>query len=265
VIKLEPREITVSGSVKLRVDVYSGGTNTVVMLPGASYGAAALGELPLRIATAGYRTVAVNPRGAAGSTGPVDGISYHDLAADVAFIITALGVGAVHILGHAGGNRVARCLAADRPELVRTVILLAAGGLFPPYPEVAEALRRLGTRDFLPEERRELVRTVMLAASSDPQLVDAFVSWPETLRAFQSAASTPLNDWWRGGDAPILVLQGLDDRAAPPANGRALAEEFPSRVKLVELAGAGHALLVEQPDAVTRAICDWLQEHTTAT
>jgi hypothetical protein len=28
------------------------------------------------------------------------------------------------------------------------------------------------------------------------------------------------------------------------------------------LPDAGHALHVEQPAAVTRVICDWLQEHT---
>jgi pimeloyl-ACP methyl ester carboxylesterase len=262
VIKPEPREITVSESVKLCVDVYSGGAETVVMLPASGSGAAALGDLPARIATAGYETVAVNPRGAAGSTGPVDGITYHDLAGDVAFIITVLGAGAVHVIGNAGGNRVARCLAADRPELVRTLILLAAGGMIPPDPETVEALRRLRAGDFAPEGRREVYRRVLLAPSSDPRLGDVFVPWPDTRRAFASAASTPLSDWWRGGNAPILVLQGLDDRAAPPANGRALAEEFPNRVRLVELPDAGHALHVEQPAAVTRVICDWLQEHT---
>jgi pimeloyl-ACP methyl ester carboxylesterase len=34
-------------------------------------------------------------------------------------------------VGHAFGSRVARCLAADRPELVRRVVLPAAGGLVP--------------------------------------------------------------------------------------------------------------------------------------
>jgi pimeloyl-ACP methyl ester carboxylesterase len=155
VIKPEPREITVSESVKLCVDVYLGGAKTVVMLPASGSGAAALGDLPARIATAGYQTVAVNPRGAAGSTGPVDGITHHDLAADVAFIITALGAGAVHVIGNAGGNRVARCLAADRPELVRTLILLAAGGMIPPDPDTVEALRRLRVCEVTGLRRRQ--------------------------------------------------------------------------------------------------------------
>ena len=111
----ETREVTVSQEVMLRVNVYSGGDDTVVMLPGAGWGAAALCDIPRRVAAAGYRTVAVNPRGAAGSTGPVEGVSLHDLAADVALLVEALGLSPVHILGHAGGNRVARCLASDRP------------------------------------------------------------------------------------------------------------------------------------------------------
>jgi len=45
------------------------------------------------------------------------------------------------IAGWAYGNRVARMLAIDRPELVRGVVLIAAGGKFPPKPEVMTELR----------------------------------------------------------------------------------------------------------------------------
>ena len=72
---------------------------------------------------------------------------------------------------------------------------------------------------------------------------------------------TPLSDWWHGGEGPMLVVQGSDDRTAPPANGRALASEFPDRVRLVDLPRAGHGLVVEQPDAVTQAILNWLREY----
>jgi hypothetical protein len=37
--------------------------------------------------------------------------------------------------------------------------------------------------------------------------------------------ATPLADRWAGGTALILVVQGLDDRRAPPGNGWALREQ----------------------------------------
>jgi hypothetical protein len=68
-LKSETQEVTVSQDVMLRVEVYSGGDDTVVMLAGAGLGIAALGNIPQQVASAGYRAVAVNPR-AAGSTAP---------------------------------------------------------------------------------------------------------------------------------------------------------------------------------------------------
>ncbi|MFW9897477.1 MAG: alpha/beta fold hydrolase, partial [Candidatus Thorarchaeota archaeon] len=81
---------------------------------------------------AGYKTVAINRRGLAGSKGPLEDLTLHDLANDIAGVIHKLGENPVHVLGWAFGNRIARCLAEDHPYLVKTVILLAAGGQIPP-------------------------------------------------------------------------------------------------------------------------------------
>src|SRR4051794_41945040 len=73
-------------------------------------------------------------RGVGGSRGSLDGATLHDLAGDVAGVIKAIGCGPAHLVGHAFGNRIARCLAVDQPSLVRSVTLLAAGGLIAPPP-----------------------------------------------------------------------------------------------------------------------------------
>jgi pimeloyl-ACP methyl ester carboxylesterase len=52
-------------------------------------------------------------------------VTLHTLADDVAGVIQALQLQSVNILGHAFGNRVARMMAADHPELARSVILFA--------------------------------------------------------------------------------------------------------------------------------------------
>jgi pimeloyl-ACP methyl ester carboxylesterase len=253
------RTVVVSPDVTIQVQEYPGERETIVMLPGAGMGAAALGEIPQRMASAGYRVIAVNPRGAAGSTGPVDGVTLHDLAADVAGVIEQMGGGPVHLLGHAGGNRIGRCVAADRPDLVRTVILLAAGGLVPPDAETARVMDRVFAGEPVPAEEHQ---AILLAPSSDPRVLDSWVIWPDAQRAFQSAASTtPLDEWWDGGGARMLVVQGLDDKVAPPENGRALAAEPSGRVRLVEIPDAGHALPVERPAAVVDAILAWLTDN----
>jgi pimeloyl-ACP methyl ester carboxylesterase len=62
------------------------------------------------------------------------------MADDVAGVIQALKLGAVHVAGNDFGNRVARMLAASHPELTRSVILLAAGGKIQPKPAALYAL-----------------------------------------------------------------------------------------------------------------------------
>ena len=57
---------------------------------------------------------------------------------------------------------------------------------------------------------------------------------------------------------PLLVIQGLDDEAAPPGNGHALREQSGERVRVVDLPHAGHFLLLEQPEAVARAVSEFL-------
>jgi pimeloyl-ACP methyl ester carboxylesterase len=235
--------------------------DSVVLLPSLGRSGRDFYDLSRTLAEAGFRAVALDLRGVGESTGPLRGLTLHDLAADVAALVEALDCRAVHVVGHAFGNRVARCLAADHPGLVRSVVLLAAGGLVEPEPQA----RVDGLRCFqlnLPDaERLDAIRAGFFAPSSDPTVWrDGW--WPSGAAAQETAnRATPREDWWEAGSAPLLVIQGLDDRIAPPANGYALKETLGDRVQLVDLADAGHALLPEQPEAIAEAIIAFLRQH----
>jgi pimeloyl-ACP methyl ester carboxylesterase len=56
-------------------------------------------------------------------------------------------------------------------------------------------------------------------------------------------------------DIPTLVLVGDRDRLTPPVDARTLAAAIPG-ARLVELRGAGHCAMLEQPEAVNAAIRD---------
>jgi pimeloyl-ACP methyl ester carboxylesterase len=83
-----------------------------------------------RFDAAGYRIVAIHPRGAGRSTGPLAGITLHDLAGDAAGALVSACDAPAHVIGQGIGSRVARCLAADNPRLVRS--LVAIGAVEPP-------------------------------------------------------------------------------------------------------------------------------------
>src|SRR5262245_3796284 len=113
-----------------------GSGEPVVLLPTAGCSISYFAPFARILADAAFQTIAINLRGVGESTGPLEGVTLHDLAADVAGVIEALDCAPAHVLGHAFGNRVARCLAANRPDLVRTLVLLVAGGLSAPPPDL---------------------------------------------------------------------------------------------------------------------------------
>jgi len=56
----------------------------------------------------------------------------------------------------------------------------------------------------------------------------------------------------------MLIVQGMDDKAAPPENCIRMQQEFGERGTLVNLQGAGHAVGLEKPVETTAAIISFL-------
>ena len=240
--------------------VIRGSGETIVLIPGRGLSADSFTELAKALDKAGYRTVAINPRGIEGSTGPLEKLTLKDYANDVASVIQALGLPRAHVLGHAYGNRVARTLAVENPALVQTVILLAAGGKVGPRPEAVKASEKLESADATRAEKIEATRVVYFGPRSDPMPWVDLKDWTAASQAqLEALRATPRTSWWSGGAAPMLVIQGLEDKIAPPENGRALRDEFGDRVTLVELPNAGHALVIEVPKAIAKAIHDFFK------
>ena len=102
-----------------------------------------------------------------------------------------------------------------------------------------------------------------LSPASDPKILAQVECWPAVhLAQLASSRGMALEDWWGAGIAPLLVIQGLDDEAAPPGNGHVLREQFGERVRVIDLPRAGHFLLLEQPEAVTRAVAEFVGAGT---
>lgn len=65
------------------------------------------------------------------------------------------------------------------------------------------------------------------------------------------------------GRVPVTVITGEQDRLVPPRLGAELAADIPG-ARLVMVPGAGHALMLERPDAVNDAITALLSEVASA-
>ena len=244
----------------------SSGTETIVALPGSGGDVTRYRDIGPTLAAAGYRLIAVNQRGIMGSTGALDNLTLHDYAADVAKIIEALGVQKAHLIGWALGNRTARVVATDYPEKVASITLIAAGGLAAPLNAPGELDELLGNAQLPVAEKLRLARRTLFSPATPEAVVQEYVStlqyW-DAARASQTRANrnTPLKEWWAGGSGPMLIVQGLDDKTAPPENGRQMLAEFPDRITLVNLENAGHLMGMEQPQATAEAIIEFLRKH----
>lgn len=231
----------------------------VVLAPGCGRPATDFDPLVEALVAAGYRTAAVDYRQAGKSRGRYPRNDLHAVAADFEAVIDALGGAPAIAVGHAFGNRVVRCLAADAPDKVERLVLLAAGGKVPPSLDSRPVWRHVMASPPETPARRAAIGEAFFAPGGDPDLWrdwQAGSIWP----LFEAAGLTPTEDWWTGGRAPMLVVQGRADRMAPPGNADALQKDAVGRVARVDIDGAGHALLPERPAEVVAAVLGWLAD-----
>lgn len=259
--ELTRREIVRAGPASVQVTIRGKG-EPVVFIPSRGRSAQDFDTLSNRLAQAGYQVILPEPRGIGGSTGPLKDITYHDLASDVAAVIDSLVGRPATIIGHDFGNRIARTLASDYPRLVKQLILPSAGGMVPRSPEMERLTTQFWESALSRKDRLTAIRQIFFAAGNDlPHTWEE--GWHlEVARAQRATdARTSLKEWWAGGSAPILVVQGSEDVVAVPENARRLAAEFPDRVTVVEIPHAGHALLPEQPEQVEKVILAYLRSR----
>jgi pimeloyl-ACP methyl ester carboxylesterase len=229
----------------------------LVMLPSSSRDSLDFDDIAERFAGAGFRVLRPQPRGMAGSTGPMAGLTLHDLANDVARVIERLAGAPAFVLGHAFGQWIGRCVAADHPNLVRGVILAAAAAKNAD-PRLREELAKCVDTSLPDDVRLAALRVAFFAPGHDPS------SWldnwhPEAAKTQRAAtAATKQEDWWNAGNAPVLDIQAELDPWRPASTRNGMRDDLGAdRVTVVVIPDASHALIPEQPDAVVQAVLIW--------
>jgi len=206
----------------------------------------------------GLRVLRPQPRGIGKSSGPLEKITLHDFARDVAEVIRQLAGGRAVVVGHAYGNWVARMTAVDHPSLVRGVVIAAAASR--QYDASLRAEIDKAGDPALPEAvRLAALRKAFFAPGSDPRTW--LSGWHPHLREAQraAAAAVPQQQWWPGGMAPLLDLQADQDPFRVASTRQEMKDEFGDRVTVVVIKNASHALFPERPQEVATALADWIK------
>ncbi len=202
------------------------------------------------------RVVAPDLPGHGESSGDgLDGIEHG--ATVVRALLDALDVRTVVIGGHSMGGGVAQAFALAYPDRVAGLILVGTGARLRVLPEVFERLER----DY--EAGVRYLTRMAVADAAPSELVDSLAA-----QAARTAPSVHARDF-RACNAfdvlarigairvPTLAIVGSEDRLTPPKYAR-FFEEHIAGTRLVVVDGAGHYVQVEQPDATTGAIREFL-------
>jgi len=214
---------------------------------------------------AAYKVIAFDVRGHGRSEKPRQRYSVKLFADDTAALIRALGIAPIHVVGISMGGMIAFQLAADAPELVRSLAIVNSGPAMPIktfaqrlmiWSRVAivrvRGMRKMGevlaTR-LLPEPEHAAARAQFIErwADNDP-------------RAYLAALHGLVN--WTVMDAlpriarPVLVLTG-DKDYTPLAFKQAYTAMMPE-AELVVIDDARHFMPIERPEPFNRALLSFL-------
>lgn len=245
-----------------RLEVWTQGAGpAIVLLPSLGRGAADFDPIAASLADTGFRVLRPQPRGIGRSTGPWQGVTLEDLAADIAAVIERDNDGPAFVVGHAFGNRVARMLATARPDLVRAVSLVAANvGHNPSPPDVRAAIRTSADTSAPDDERVKAMQFVFFAPGSDARVW--LEGWyPEVLAAQRIAGDlTSRTIDYAAGRAPVLYIQPSHDPLAHVEDAEEYRRALGDRVTVVVIPNSAHAVIVEQPAAVSGALIDYARK-----
>jgi len=238
----------------------------VVLMASAGREASDFNELIGDLVDAGYRTVAIEAPGING-TSMLSDPSLYSFATHVEAVIKndtkAKGEGPTVVIGHAFGNRVVRAAAHQYPDLIKGVILIAAGGDKPIEPTADAALKNIFNPISSFKKRRKDIEYAFFADGNEiPGHWER--GWHTKTAKLQgkSKTETPDTDWLNGGTGPMLIVQADADRIAPKEDtADILLARYPDRVTVALIDNAGHALLPEQPDTVSKAVLEFLTTH----
>jgi pimeloyl-ACP methyl ester carboxylesterase len=265
----------------------------LLMLHGFPEYSAAWDEIATRLCHRFY-CIAPDQRGYGQSWAPADVRDYSvaNLVGDMIALTESFDTGPLTVLGHDWGSAVAYAMAITQPDLVRRLIVvngvhpapfqraLAAGGAQSEASQYILFLRQDGAEDRLASD--DYARFMALFSAK----MDLGWMTPEKLRAYKLEWARPgrlrgMLNWYRASPLqvaapgapleevhsyppdrftvpqPHLLIWAEDDTALLPETTAGLEDYAPDLTR-VAIAGADHWVCHQKPDAVAKAILDWI-------
>ncbi len=220
-----------------------------------------------------YRCIRFDFRGQGQSEVTSDGYDMDTLTCDALALIEALDCAPVHFAGLSMGGFVGMRLAIRHPDLIRSLILMETTADTEPeenrgkYRKLNFIARWFGLRPVAGK-----VMPIMFGQTflNDADRIEERERMKQRMignhrKGITRATSGVINrqgvyDQLPEIKAPTLILVGDEDTATVPEKSERMHARIPQS-KLVIIPGAGHSSSIEQPDAVTDQINQFLDSQ----
>lgn len=220
-----------------------------------------------------YRCIAFDFRGHGDTEVTRDGYDMDTLAGDAAALIEARDAGPCHFVGLSMGGFVGLRLASRRPELIRSLALLDTSA----DPEPRENLPRYRllnviARIFGLRSVAGRVMPILFGRTTIAERKELTRLWQDRVSSQSRLGTTRAVLGVIGRDgvagelsrirAPTLVLVGEEDTATVPAKSERIRAGI-AGAELVSIPRSGHMSSIENPEAVTRELQEFLARQAT--
>lgn len=210
-----------------------------------------------------HRTIVFDQRGHGQSQMTESGYDLDSQTDDISHLIEFIGVGKVHFAGHSMGGFMGLRLAARRPDVVKSLILINTSAEKELH-KIRNNLLKLITGLFGVKAVAKPFHHLNFGKKflNDPQMQEENKYWLNHLsnlpKTMLRPATEVLNRQSMGAEldkivCPVLIIGGKKDNVLSPKNSEFIHDKLPqSTLRLLE--DVGHCAAIEEPDQVNQLI-----------
>lgn len=214
-----------------------------------------------------YRVITADMRGHGASDKPPGPYSVPMMADDVVGLLDGMGVESAHIVGLSMGGMIAFQMVVDRPQRVRSLVIVNSGPALVPRTSgewLRVQQRLLLARLFGPARTGRFLSKRLFPKPDQEALRAQFIEqWALNDRAAYLAALRALVGWSvldRIGDirCPVLVISG--DRDYTPIDVKQAYTAMIPGAQFAVIEDSGHATPIDQADAFNRCVLNFFTQ-----